>query len=96
MIRIFGFLMIALVLFLFSVSDIIAQQGELFVSDFGSGTITRMNLDGSGATIIVSGLTLPEDGTCRADGMIFFAESSPGRIRMFDRNGGGLTTIYFI
>ena len=75
-------------------------QGELFVSDFRGGTITRMNLDGSGATVIVAGLTAPEDGTCSEDGTLFFAENFVvnstvfGRIFTFDRTGGGLTTVY--
>jgi len=74
-------------------------HGELFYSDFGLGTITRMNLDGSGATVIVTGLTAPEDGGCRGDGTLYFADNfsgggTGGRIVSFDRTGGGLTTVY--
>ena len=70
-------------------------EGELFVSAFSAnGTITRMNLDGSGATVIVTGLQFPEDGACRSDGTLFFAESIFGRIQSFDRTGAGLTTVF--
>ncbi len=80
-------------------SHFATAHGELFYSDFGTGTITRMNLDGSGATVIVTGLTAPEDGGCRGDGTLYFADnftgqSSTGRIVSFDRTGGGLTTVY--
>ena len=38
------------------------RADTLFISSFGGGSITRIDLDTGISTLIVSGLELPEDG----------------------------------
>ena len=71
----------------------IPQGDQLFLSDYDTGIIARVDLSTQETTVIVTGLSKPEDGTCNAKGQIFFAETSSGRILRFNADGGDQTTI---
>lgn len=62
---------------------------QLFFSDFRNGTITRVDLQTLETTVIVTGLSNPEDGACNVKGQIFFAETNLGRITRFEKDGSG-------
>jgi sugar lactone lactonase YvrE len=66
---------------------------ELFLSDAVTGIVERVDLATLETTVIVTGLSFPEDGACNAKGQIYFAETTSDRITRFNRDGSGFTII---
>ena len=76
----------------------LADADQLFVSTFGAGLtsdeIVHIDLATGAQNTVVSGLLESEDGACQpATGLIYFAESIPGRVTRWDQAGGNPTSI---
>ena len=65
-----------------------APKGDqLYLSDFRTGLVERVDLTTLEISVFASGLHKPEDGACNSKGQIFFAEASSGQIWRFNTDG---------
>ena len=71
-----------------------SRNGFFLVSDVTAGTITRYNLDGSGATAIYTGLSAPRGMAIDSDtGTLYWADATDGTFYAGSVAGGPLVTV---
>jgi len=71
-----------------------ARAAYIYWSEYGSGTMNRANLDGTGRKTLASGLIFPGTPALDVpDGYLYFPDCLPGTIQRMKLDGTGRTTL---